>query len=892
MTENGKYSWSLPQTMFSKSNILRLFVFVIVGLFFNTLAWANLVPIVQVTGKISVSVSAKGDNNQMGYSLQVNRPGGTRVRGAFLMAASYGGRSIADGDITFCGQSITWNKKVINGVSSYPTFFHSVFADVTGIVKAVVDIASSSPIWLSVIETDTDTIDGTILVVIFDDPNQTTDSSVLLLFGGQSTSGDTFKVTLKNPLGTTNPNSVATMGLGISYGYQGSTGTGQVSQITIGINNARLTSSAGGEDDGGSYNGGLITVGGIGDSIANPDPFAPSSGFRADDELYDLRPFLTSGTTSIVVNTFNPSDDDNILFAYFVTSEPAAIVPPVTPPGGRAIVGTIDPTLPTIVLTHGLQKEASDIAGLWTGTGNLQASSLIKTALGSKKANIIQYVWQEAFQPFGCVVGLPNDDAYKAAWQNVVDAGLRLASELRHALGSGYNKEIHFVGHSLGTAVNTYAATALLDQLPSVTKAQFTALDRPHHVTKICNMSDTEERIYGFNSDFFAMNLPLSRSGLNFQVDNYFSLDGAGVGDVANGKIYNHPALVDSNRLDDPILGNEVSPDNSHSGVHEWYRWTMSPNNPFPNGATVCDGSDFVRPPSSIGQALNPCQRGWYWSLLNNPGAFPSNNGASVSRGTAVLLRLFDPREFGCTITSTDTRNRVVCNEASSPFALARIEIPEGAKFLTFKYFFEDQGDGDYAVIFLDGIPIWVLAGASASINSLNDSGAIPVDGFTGSHDLMVALFGVGEKNFGFTIDDIKVFDVVPNQPPDIRSARPDHVLSTVPDHKLENVSIVGVTDPDGDPVSINIDRIMQDEPTNGLGDGDTCPDAAGIGTSVARVRVERSGTGNGRIYTIYFTATDGKGGTSSGSIKVGVPLSTVKPAVDNGPIFDSSSCK
>jgi hypothetical protein len=64
-------------------------------------------------------------------------------------------------------------------------------------------------------------------------------------------------------------------------------------------------------------------------------------------------------------------------------------------------------------------------------------------------------------------------------------------------------------------------------------------------------------------------------------------------------------------------------------------------------------------------------------------------------------------------------------------------------------------------------------------------------------------------------------------------------------------VSIQGVVDPDCDAVTIRIDKIMQDEPVNGTGDGDTCPDASGVGTSTAQVRAERSGGGNGRVYTI-----------------------------------------
>jgi len=99
------------------------------------------------------------------------------------------------------------------------------------------------------------------------------------------------------------------------------------------------------------------------------------------------------------------------------------------------------------------------------------------------------------------------------------------------------------------------------------------------------------------------------------------------------------------------------------------------------------------------------------------------------------------------------------------------------------------------------------------------------------------------------------------------------------------------VTDPDCDPVTITITRITQDEPTNGTGDGDTCPDAQGVVAATAQLRAERSGTGNGRVYTIYFIATDGKGGLSNGKVKVGVPKTSNGSAIDDGVAFDSTIC-
>jgi hypothetical protein len=135
------------------------------------------------------------------------------------------------------------------------------------------------------------------------------------------------------------------------------------------------------------------------------------------------------------------------------------------------------------------------------------------------------------------------------------------------------------------------------------------------------------------------------------------------------------------------------------------------------------------------------------------------------------------------------------------------------------------------------------------------------------------------------------VFAPPANQPPNCSGAFPSVDTIWPPNHDMVNVTIQGVTDPDGDPVTINIDQIKQDEPTDGTGDGHTCPDGAGIGTSTAQVRAERSAQGDGRVYTIYFTASDGAGGSCQGSVTVCVPKSGNGSCTNSGANFDSTQC-
>jgi hypothetical protein len=130
----------------------------------------------------------------------------------------------------------------------------------------------------------------------------------------------------------------------------------------------------------------------------------------------------------------------------------------------------------------------------------------------------------------------------------------------------------------------------------------------------------------------------------------------------------------------------------------------------------------------------------------------------------------------------------------------------------------------------------------------------------------------------------------VANQPPDCSQARASVKKLSRHERKLVPVSILGVTDPDGDPVSIRIDRIMQSEPVRGWKDK-TCPDGTGVGSTTAMIRAESSRRFHGRTYTIYFTASDGKGGTSEGNVEVCVPYHSKGKCMEGEPAFDSTSC-
>lgn len=137
------------------------------------------------------------------------------------------------------------------------------------------------------------------------------------------------------------------------------------------------------------------------------------------------------------------------------------------------------------------------------------------------------------------------------------------------------------------------------------------------------------------------------------------------------------------------------------------------------------------------------------------------------------------------------------------------------------------------------------------------------------------------------------------NKPPICTTAAASVGVLWPPNHKMVNVSIDGVGDPEGGPVDVVIMNVMQDEPTNGLGDGDTAPDAVIHAGAVVELRAERAGTkkvpGDGRVYHVSFMATDSAGDVCAGEVTVCVPhdMGVGKPSgklcVDGGPLYDST---
>ena len=291
------------------------------------------------TGRVGLSVDGVGSNNAAVGNVQAVIPVGATILQAYLYSAGMPqGQSasspttLADyntSGITLNGTAINFFDTLVGATSPRANIgrWFTARADVTALVKSLTAGAATSNFSWAVQEGLLNTtIDGEVLAIVYSDPSRPL-GSVALLNGGQNTGGETSTVNFGTPL--TDPTAAsfqAELGLGISFSCCDQ-------KSTVKINGSLLTDNAGNFDDGTGQNGGLITVGGLGDPVANGQSYAN------DHELYDLRPFLSTGDTSFSIFTQNPTNDDNIFFAsLYVTAEIKDVTPNIPEPETYALM--------------------------------------------------------------------------------------------------------------------------------------------------------------------------------------------------------------------------------------------------------------------------------------------------------------------------------------------------------------------------------------------------------------------------------------------------------------------------------------------------------------------------------------------------------------------------
>ncbi len=148
----------------------------------------------------------------------------------------------------------------------------------------------------------------------------------------------------------------------------------------------------------------------------------------------------------------------------------------------------------------------------------------------------------------------------------------------------------------------------------------------------------------------------------------------------------------------------------------------------------------------------------------------------------------------------------------------------------------------------------------------------------------------VSDGQFYSAADSVAILVLNINDPLNCTLASAQPAVLWPPNHKLLPVDLSGVVDPQGGAVTLTVSAVTSDEPTSGLGNGDTSPDAVLQGSSLL-LRAERANQGDGRVYMVHFTATNTRGESCTGSVPVAVPT-TMKEggsAVDSGQLYDAT---
>ncbi len=273
-------------------------------------------------GSYGLSTSGGGSTGS-GYNVSAFVPFGATVTAAYLYQATNFTNSVQS--ITMNGNAVTFGPRIANGTACCQ--LASARADVTSLVAGVINGGAGGTYNFAISEGNSSVTDGTALAVVYSLASLP-ESTVALLDGFASVTGDTTTLNFANPLDPTASGFIADMRLGIGFSFP-------PQSSTVTVNGTRITNNAGGFDDGQGADGGLITVGGDNDPFSTLLPT-----YDNDHERYNLTPYVKVGDTSITIATANASQDDNIFLAAFRVSGRAGVNAPPPPPSGVPEPGT------------------------------------------------------------------------------------------------------------------------------------------------------------------------------------------------------------------------------------------------------------------------------------------------------------------------------------------------------------------------------------------------------------------------------------------------------------------------------------------------------------------------------------------------------------------------
>lgn len=297
---------------------------------------------------------------------------------------------------------------------------------------------------------------------------------------------------------------------------------------------------------------------------------------------------------------------------------------------------------------------------------------------------------------------------------------------------------------------------------------------------------------------------------------------------------------------------------------------------------TVAEGSSVALDSSGSSDSDPGDTLTYAWDLDNDgvyetAGATPDFAGLDGPASHPVTLQVCDS-QAAC---DTDTATVEVTNVGPTPDAGADVTVYRNETVALAGTWTDPAAalDAPYAWAWdLDGDGVPDASGSAAYGATAPATASFAVEGV---YDLA---FTVTDADGEGGQDSVRVS--VLNHAPDCTAAAASPALLWPPNNKFVRVALGGVTDAEGDALTLVVTAIRQDEP---IGKGNSAPDGKGVGAAAIELRAEKLGSGNGRVYHVSFTGSDGHGGVCTGVVRVAVPHDQAKPVGDGGPLYDST---
>jgi pimeloyl-ACP methyl ester carboxylesterase len=362
-------------------------------------------------------------------------------------------------------------------------------------------------------------------------------------------------------------------------------------------------------------------------------------------------------------------------------------------------------------------------------------------------------------------------------------AGIELSKAIQQVLPPQFDAHrIHILGHSHGARVATVAAVRA-DTHP----AHLTLFDSPERF-----LEEAANKLY-----YYLEKLSPSRSSEGTFVDNYYSMFGVCYNNQVVPKLKN---IVDFRlralpcnghivcRHSYPITFYELASEASSSnlGVH-WspllngvygtvkpdYVQTWLSNNPL---ATESRDSCFG-PPDWIEAADLSFVPRLILRILPLPVQFVSKEGgaiflgntqASLAEPSKVYIRLASTKGEGESLDKEATaviqgNNRISLAEPGRSLLQLTFTKEEGDDAILFDFNFLRPGDGDEFVAWIDDFKLLSLTAPQEGAEK--GRVAIGIDDFeNGHHTLILALYGIGERNTALSISNLDKATMKPEE--------------------------------------------------------------------------------------------------------------------------------